>query len=115
MNDARPVADDDLHAYVDNQLDPARRVEVERYLEQHPEAAATVNDLRRLGQSLHSLFDPVLMEPIPAAIQFPPVKQRRALRAAAVVAWMALGGVLQHIEQVLEVGRATLEPPLPQV
>ncbi len=94
MNDARPVNDDDLQAYVDNQLDAARRGEIERYLEDNPEAAAMVDDLRRLNQSLQTLFDPVLREPIPAAIQFPPVRQRRALRAAAVLAWVALGGVL---------------------
>lgn len=94
MNDERPVTDDDLHAYIDNQLDPARRAEVERYLERHPQAAAMVSDLRRLGQSLHTLFDPVLMEPIPAAIQFPPVTRRRAPRAVAALAWVALGSVL---------------------
>ena len=94
MNTERSVTEHDLHAYADNQLDPARRAEVERYLEHHPEAAATVNDLRRLDQSLHTLYDPVLAEPIPPAIQFPPVRTRYLQRAAAVVAWVALGSVL---------------------
>lgn len=94
MNTERPVTENDLHAYVDNQLEPARRGEIEHHLEHHLEAATTVNDLRRLDQSLHSLFDPVLTEPIPETIQFPPVRKRYGLRAAAVVAWIALGTVL---------------------
>lgn len=94
MNAEKPVPENDLHAYVDNQIGAARRAEIEHHLEHHPEAAATVDDLRRLDQSLHTLFDPVLAEPIPKTIQFPPVRKRYALRAAAVVAWIALGTVL---------------------
>ena len=94
MNDEKSVTEHDLHAYVDNQLDSARRAEIESYLEQHPDAAATVAELRQLDQSLHALFDPVLAEPIPTTIQFPPIKQRYALRAAAVVAWLVLGTLL---------------------
>ncbi|QND55105.1 anti-sigma factor (plasmid) [Phyllobacterium sp. 628] len=37
-----PVAETDLDAYVDNQLDTVRRIEVARYLSQHPEKAARV-------------------------------------------------------------------------
>jgi anti-sigma factor RsiW len=93
MNTERPVTENDLHAYVDNQLDPARRSEIERHLEQHPEAQALVDDLRRLDQSLHTLFDPVLAEPIPAALQLPRIRQRHSLRVAAAVAWLTLGSV----------------------
>jgi len=42
-----PVLDADLDAYVDDQLDAGRRIEVEAYLSGHPEAAARVmSDLR---------------------------------------------------------------------
>jgi anti-sigma factor RsiW len=48
MNDLRdPVTDTDLDAYVDDQLDVARRIEVEAFLSARPEAAARVmSDLR---------------------------------------------------------------------
>src|SRR3712207_9384942 len=36
------VTEIDLHAYVDDQLDIARRVEVEAYLQDHPDTAAMV-------------------------------------------------------------------------
>src|SRR5258706_736456 len=42
-----PVTDTDLDAYVDDQLDVARRIEVEAFLSARPEAAARVmSDLR---------------------------------------------------------------------
>ncbi|WP_457814383.1 hypothetical protein U8C43_34740 (plasmid) [Sinorhizobium meliloti] len=45
------VVDFDLHAYVDAQLDVARRIEIEAYLSQHPQAAAQVMaDLRIRGE-----------------------------------------------------------------
>ena len=37
-----PIGEVDLCAYVDDQLDPARRIEVERWLSRNPEAAARI-------------------------------------------------------------------------
>lgn len=42
MTDAETVTTFDLEAYVDGQLDPERRFEVEDYLARHPDAAARV-------------------------------------------------------------------------
>jgi anti-sigma factor RsiW len=42
MTDAEAVTAFDLEAYVDGQLDPGRRFEVEDHLSRHPEAAAQV-------------------------------------------------------------------------
>src|SRR5689334_7013181 len=42
-----PITETDLHAFVDGQLEVARRIEVEDYLASHPEVAALVMaDLR---------------------------------------------------------------------
>ncbi|PLU24301.1 Fis family transcriptional regulator, partial [Sinorhizobium medicae] len=42
-----PILEADLDAYVDDQLDVARRIEVEAYLSAHPNVAARVmSDLR---------------------------------------------------------------------
>lgn len=47
MTHTDPVTDFDLCAYVDGQLDPLRRMEVEDHLSRHPDAAAAVMaDLR---------------------------------------------------------------------
>ncbi|MDQ0322569.1 anti-sigma factor RsiW [Pararhizobium capsulatum DSM 1112] len=46
-----PILPGDLDAYVDDQLDVARRIEVEAYLSEHPESAAQVMaDLRIRGE-----------------------------------------------------------------
>nr|CAD6406089.1 transcriptional regulator (anti-sigma factor) [Rhizobium sp. Q54] len=46
-----PIVAGDLDAYVDDQLDVGRRIEVEAYLSEHPEAAARVMaDLRVRGE-----------------------------------------------------------------
>src|SRR5215210_2282404 len=37
-----PIAETDLHGYVDDQLDIARRLEVQDYLAHHPDIAARV-------------------------------------------------------------------------
>ena len=47
MTSHDPVVEADLHAYVDDQLDVARRIEVEAYLSERPDVAAKVMaDLR---------------------------------------------------------------------
>ena len=47
MTHRDPVSEEDLHAYIDDQLDVARRVEVEAYLAGQPNAAAQIMaDLR---------------------------------------------------------------------
>lgn len=92
-----PITDADLHAYVDEQLAPGRRKEVEHYLSLHPEAMALTEEYRRMNQGLHELFDPVLDEPVPAQLAVSPVPRGSVYRVAAVVAWMAIGGVIGWI------------------
>ncbi|SFU22292.1 anti-sigma factor [Mesorhizobium sp. YR577] len=54
-----PVVDTDLDAYVDDQLDAGRRIEVEAYLSGNPETAARVmSDLRARGELRLALAGP---------------------------------------------------------
>ncbi|MEI6558431.1 MAG: anti-sigma factor [Rhodospirillaceae bacterium] len=57
------MRDSDLHAYVDGQLDSARRIEVETWLAEDEEAARRVEAYRTQNATLHSLFDSILKEP----------------------------------------------------
>lgn len=97
----RPLTDEDLSAYVDGEIDPDRRSEVESALAADTEAAAKVAAYRRQVQALHELFDPVLAEPTPGRLTATararprrPALARIAWRAAAAVALVALGGGL---------------------
>ena len=63
------MTEDDLHAYVDGALPPARETEVEAWLAGHPEDAERVAAYRAQKLALKALFDPVLAEPLPEALQ----------------------------------------------
>ncbi len=89
-----PITEADLHAYVDGILPAERAAEIEAYLAEHPEDAARVASYCEQTASLHRVFDPMLDEPLPQRLEVPrPLWVRPALRYAAVVAWLALGGV----------------------
>ena len=49
----RPITDDELHAYIDGQLDDARRAEVAAYLAAHPELAARAFVVSGFGKTFH--------------------------------------------------------------
>ncbi|HSD60067.1 MAG TPA: anti-sigma factor [Burkholderiales bacterium] len=87
------ISDNDLHAYADGELDPARLAEVEARLAADPAAAQRVALWRRQNEALHALFDGVLTEPVPARLLGRPRPRWPLLRMAAVVAWLAVGGV----------------------
>lgn len=87
----------ELQAYVDGRLEPSRHEEMERWLAANPEHAARAAAYQRQNDALHALFDPVLDEPVPARMQ--PAQRSHwfaapLMRYAAVVAWVALGGML---------------------
>ncbi|HYF89986.1 anti-sigma factor family protein, partial [Azospirillum sp.] len=54
------VTEDELHAYVDGQLDGSRRLAVERWLAEDPDAARRADDYRAQAMLLHEMFDTVL-------------------------------------------------------
>ena len=104
-------AEDDLHAYVDGQLDAARRAEVESWLLQHPSDAARVAAYRQQNDMMQALFNPVLDEPLP--LQMHPQALRRnyarPLRYAAMVGGMILSGLVGWYLHGAENGR---QPPM---
>ncbi len=96
----RPIADADLHAFVDDLLDAARRREVQDHLDRHPRAARQVQDLRAQRQALRGLFAGVADEPVPERLDLrrivagrrPPARRASHWRiAAALVLTTCLG------------------------
>ncbi|MGF1628787.1 MAG: anti-sigma factor family protein [Kiloniellaceae bacterium] len=59
------VAEDDLQAYVDGQLDSRRRAAIEAYLAARPGEAARLAAYRAQNIGLHALFDPCPGSPAP--------------------------------------------------
>ena len=101
MTEIPTVTDADLHAYVDNALDPARRVQVETYLADHPAAAEQVRAYQEQNRMLHGLFDRVLDEPVPEQLTTvtadKPNRNRKLYRVAAMITWLLVGGVSGYL------------------
>ncbi len=87
-----PVTEGDLHAHVDGLLPETRRGEVDTYLATHPDDARRVRAWREQNHALHAVFDGVLGEPLPTRLFAGKRKTTVLTRAAAVVAWLTLGG-----------------------
>lgn len=64
----RPIDDEELHAFVDGQLDADRTRTIENYLRENVEAAAQVSAYRAQNQALHDSFDEILDDPVPPTL-----------------------------------------------
>jgi anti-sigma factor RsiW len=71
---AAPITEADLHAYVDQQLTAARRVDIEQFLASRPDERQRVLEWQRQNQLLKALLDPVVREPLP--LRLPPIRSR---------------------------------------
>ena len=96
-----PLLEDDLHAFVDDALDDARRRAVQAHLDTHPESADRVARLRAQRQRLRSAFASVADEPVPSRLNLRSIVEEHAMAtrrtgqwriAAAVVLALGLGG-----------------------
>jgi len=104
MTDKAPaIKDDELHAYIDGQVDATRRAAVEAYLASNPDGAARITAYQQQNDALHALFDPVLREPVPAQLSVPvrqrPRWPRYAMAAVWALVWAAGGWFLHDVSQ----------------
>ncbi len=116
MND--PISEDDLHAYADGQLDPARLMQVETWLAGHPETRARIEEWHAQATGLHRAYDRVLDEPVPARL-IPAANAQRWLdaRKLAAVAWLLFGAAIGFFlrgETAREPGAAVAQNSLPR-
>ena len=93
-----PVTEDELHAYVDNELPAERSGDVEAWLAARPEDAARVQSWRVMAEALHARYDSVLDEPVPERLEIDrltnqPRRWIYGAAAAALIAFVAGGGV----------------------
>ena len=93
-----PITDTDLHAWLDGELTPERRAEVEAWLRDHAEDAARVRLWAADREVLRLQFDAMLAEPVPQRLLDVVASPRAAeppwRRWAAAVALLAAGGVV---------------------
>src|SRR5450759_5320598 len=92
-----PVTEDELHAYVDNELPAERRRDVEAWLLTHRDDAERVQSWCAMAEALHARYDAVADEPVPKRLEIErlvrqPRKWIYGAIAAALVAFIAGGG-----------------------
>jgi len=92
----KDIEESELHAYVDGVLPPERRAAVEAYLAANPDAAQRIESYRTQNAMLRAALDPMLNEPVPAALGIRPRASahpwlRRGGIAAALILATALG------------------------
>jgi anti-sigma factor RsiW len=88
------IADADLSAYVDGQLEAARVTEIEQALARDGALAARVADLRRQNAELREAFDPWLAEPIPQALLQAATPPEAPNRWQRIAPWFAAAATL---------------------
>ncbi len=96
---ARPIPEEDLHAWIDGQLEPDRQPAVLHYLHEQPDVARRVAAWQDQREALRAAFAPVAAEPVPPRLGLERlVRQRRGRgfpwrAAASVLLAFGLGGV----------------------
>jgi anti-sigma factor RsiW len=67
MSEAHRIEEEDLHAYIDGELDPVRYAQVDAALSHDPALAFRVEQFRADKMRLADMFAPVAKRPLPAA------------------------------------------------
>lgn len=88
----RPITEDDLHAYVDDVLEPERRAEVGSYLADHPEVAKRIAGFADQRELLRAALAPIADEPLPPELNLSRIIESRRRRPSP--AWWAVAAML---------------------
>ncbi len=93
---ASPFDENDIQAYVDGRLDPARLAALEAWLSGMPEEQARIGALKQDRAALATAYGPIAAEPLSSrlagALAAPPPFWRRAAAAVAIFAIGAAAG-----------------------
>ncbi|HZH52367.1 MAG TPA: anti-sigma factor [Microvirga sp.] len=117
-----PISETDLLAYVDDQIDVARRIEVEDYLARNPDVAAQVMADLRTRDMLRLAFAGELPRPAEPTLEAARRLERglvwrafglRLRRAAAVVALIGIGWFAHAQIGLFEIADSNASPKLP--
>jgi anti-sigma factor RsiW len=73
----RPVQEDELHAYVDDRLDPARRAAVERHLRANPALQQRIDGWQAQSETLRDALAFKAQEPVPASLHLGRLLEQR--------------------------------------
>jgi len=87
----KPITEAELHAYVDGALSEVDRAGIEAWLASHPEDAERLHAYAEQNTLLRSIYNPVLEEPVPAALLVVRPRAWRGYAAAAGIFVLGIG------------------------
>src|ERR1700694_2605094 len=92
------ITEDELHAYVDNELPAERGAEAAAGRAAHPDDAERVRSWREMAEALHARYDSVADEAVPKRLEIErlvrqPRKWVYGAIAATLMAFIGGGGV----------------------
>jgi len=89
-----PVTEDELHAYVDDELPAERLGDVEAWLAAHADDAERVRSWRAMAEALHARYDAVADEPVPQRLDVDRLVRapRKWMYGAIAATLLAFGG-----------------------
>jgi anti-sigma factor RsiW len=91
------VTEDELHAYVDGELQDERRAAVETWLAAHPDDMTRVGAWRAQADAIRNRYGAVAREPLPARFDLDRLARNvwpwKSIAAAAVIAFLLGGSV----------------------
>ncbi len=106
-----PITEDELHAYIDDVLDAARRANVLAYLDAHPEVAERIEAYRTERKQLRSAFASIIDEPLPPELNLRRMIETRMIQTSrrpfGLAPWV-MGAVASVLLSVGGVGGWTL-------
>jgi anti-sigma factor RsiW len=102
MSVDRPVTEYDLHAFVDNALDPIRRSEVQEYLNSHIDVARQVEAIVAQRNTLREALAPIANEPIPPQLDLARIIESK--RQARHSRWRVMEGRIAASIALVAVG-----------
>ena len=74
---ALPIAEEDLHAWIDGQLEPGRQEAVLRYLQEQPDVARRVDAWRDQRDALRAALAAMAADPVPPRLELDRLIQQR--------------------------------------
>lgn len=97
MVDQTQIREDELHVYVDGELQADRRGAVEAWLASHPEDAARVAAWRAQAEAIRAHYGNIVNEPVPERLTMKRIMRSQRswgrFAAAAAVLGLLIGGV----------------------
>ncbi len=86
MSDEKKITDTELHFYLDQKLHQEQYENIKKKLLEDKNAYKKMNDYKKINQTLHKIYDPIMDEKIPDNLFFAATKKNQKSKISLVAA-----------------------------